>query len=194
MKFSFWAFVVNRGPLLVLANRWKKKSTPPGGCLSQLVKIVTRDFTVLGQLMVSGAAGQKVVIIQPTLVAFFQWLDVMDMQNLLKTRDTEDSIAAFIADPAHVEIALPDVDALLLPGICFTKRGSFAVASMLSSFGFLWANIFAVVDLSAVLARSEHQNLQIEKRDQAFPTGLVSAFLRWYSGRPNTLGDSGERW
>ena len=98
----------------------------------------------------STAACQKVVIVQPALETFYKRLNVVDMQELHKPRNTEDTIAAFITNPAHVEISPDDIFALFLPDIGAPERSCFAVAPVPSSLWLLGADELTIVNPSAI--------------------------------------------
>ena len=100
--------------------------------------------------MMSAAARQKVVIVQPTLETFHKRLDVVDVQELHEPRNTEDTIAAFITNPAKMEVSPDDFFALFLPDIGTSERSCFAVAPVPSGLWLLGADEFAVVDSPAI--------------------------------------------
>ena len=98
----------------------------------------------------SAATRQKVVIVQPALEALRQRLNVVDVQELHEPRNTEDTIAAFITNPAKMEVSPDDVFALFLPDIGAPERSCFAVAPVPSGLWFLWADELTIVNPSAI--------------------------------------------
>jgi len=100
--------------------------------------------------MMSAAARQKVVIIQPALETFDKRLDVVDVQELHEPWNTEDTIAALITNPAHVEVSLDDIFTLFLPDIGAPERSCFAVAPVPSGLWLLGADELTIVNPSAI--------------------------------------------
>lgn len=100
----------------------------------------------------SAAARQKVVIVQPTLETFYKWLNVVDMQELHEPRNTEDTIAAFITNPAKMEVSPDDFFALFLPDIGAPERSCFAVAPVPSGLWLFGADELTIVNSSAIFA------------------------------------------
>ena len=135
---------------MVLTQTRKMTSTPPGGCHSKVMEIVSRNVPVLRQLMMTAAAGQKVPIIQPQVKAFFQRLDMMYLQFQIQTRNTKDFIASLVAHPAEIEVSPDNLISFLLPGISLSESSSFAVP-VLRWLRFLGADVSTWVDPAAIL-------------------------------------------
>ena len=104
-----------KGPLLVLTHSFCQNSIPPGGYLCETVEVVSGNVPVIGHAMMPAAAGQKVPIIQR--------FNVMYRQLLIQTRNTIDTIAALVTDPAQVIIPADNLVSLLLPSIRLSEAG-----------------------------------------------------------------------
>lgn len=97
---------------------------PPGGCCSKLMKVVAWYLTVVSHFVVPRTCSDEILIVQPTLKALSQWLNVMHRQLHTNSRVKPSVIAAvftIVADPAQVEITLQYRRLLCLPRIAPTE-------------------------------------------------------------------------
>lgn len=93
---------------------------PPGGCYSKLVKVVAWYLTVVSHFVVPRTRSDEILIVQPTLKALSQWLNVMHRQLHTNSRVKPSVIAAvftIVTDSAQVKITLQYRSLLCLPRI-----------------------------------------------------------------------------
>lgn len=97
---------------------------PPGGCYSKLVKVVAWYLTVVSHFVVPRTRSDEILIVQPTLKALCQWLNVMHRQLHTNSRVKPSVIAAvftIVTDSAQVKITLQYRSLLCLPRIAPSK-------------------------------------------------------------------------
>ena len=122
---------------------------PPGGCHSQVVQVVPWNVPILSHPMVHAAECHEVTIIQTQVKSFFQRLDVVYLQFLIKARNSKHLVTSLITGSTQMEISTDYPLSFFLPGIGLTECGRLTVP-VLRRFRFLGTHISLRMNPAAI--------------------------------------------